>query len=136
MQHILDDSELRLSNLSFLLDCGKYDDAQTYLFARVAELAGIRYETLVPMARTFETQARYLATTLIYRSLLDSILERAYTKSYPYGVGYLQKMDILAPLVSDWHSFPTHMTYKESLLQVHGKKRSFWGQYADREFKK
>lgn len=129
VEHILHDTMLRLNNLSFLLDCGKYDDAQTYLFARAADLDGILYETLLPLARTFDKQARYLATSLIYRSLLDSILERAYTKSYPYGVRYLHKMDSLAPLIPDWLSFADHAAYKESLLQIHGRKKSFWGQY-------
>ena len=104
--------------------------AETYLFARGDQLDGSRYETLLPIGKTFETQKSFLAASLVYRSLLDSILGKGYTKSYPYGVRYLKKLDMYALLIQDWKTFPDHSTYKEALVQNHGLKRSFWGQYA------
>lgn len=126
---LLHDTTLQLSTLSFLLDCEKYDEAETYLFARSDALDGYMYETLLPIGKTLEAQKRFLAASLVYRGLLDSILERAYTKSYPYGIRYLKKLDVYSFLVENWRTFPDHTTYKESLVQKHGKKRSFWGQY-------
>ncbi len=130
IEHILHDMMLKLYYLEFILTYGKVADAETYLFARADKIAGNRYETLEHCAMIFEEKQSFLATSLIFRGLLDAILEKGYTKSYPHGVRYLQKLDNLDPLVSDWKAFPDHASYKDSLLEIHGKKRSFWGQYA------
>ncbi len=128
--YILNDTMLTLSNLEFLLEVGRLKDAETYLFSRTDEIAGIWHEEILPIANTFEEQKSFLATSLIYRGLLDFILENADTPFYPYAVNFLKKLDIVAPSVSDWQSFPDHTAYKESLVKEHGRKRSFWGQYA------
>ena len=76
-----------------------------------------------------EEENRYLAASLIYRSLLGSILKRGYARAYPHGIRYLKKLDTLAAAVTDWKSFAGHEKVKEQLYQNHGRKRSFWSKY-------
>ena len=61
----------------------------------------------------------------MYRSLLISILRRGYTKAYPYGVRYLKKLDKFSEIITDWKDFNHHESFKEQIIQAHGRKRSF-----------
>lgn len=77
-----------------------------------------------------EAENRHLVASLMYRSLLISILERGYTKAYPHGIRYLKKLDKLATSVTDWKEFNHHEAFKGQLIEAHGRKRSFWSKCA------
>lgn len=126
---ILASTEFWSSDAGFLIAVGKVDTAEKYLFKRSAQLNGDYYSSLLPLAKAFLDEGRSLATSLIYRSLLVSILERGYTKAYPYGARYLAKLDEFADEVSDWQRFDSHKAFKEMLLLKNGRKRSFWSKY-------
>lgn len=127
---ILESSEFRASDAGFLITIGKIDESEEYILGRADQLNGDYYGSLLPLAEAMESENRNLITSLIYRSLLASILERGYTKAYPHSVRYLKKLDKLASAVTDWKKFYNHITFKDQLLQAHGRKRSFWSQYA------
>jgi hypothetical protein len=76
-----------------------------------------------------ESENRHLAASLIYRSLLISILKRGYTKAYPHGIRYLKKLDKLAVTISDWNNFNHHEAFKDRIDLDHVRKHSFWSQY-------
>ena len=84
-------------NAQFLADVGMIDELEAYVFARVEQLDGGAYYSLPEVAEALVEHARYLAATLIYRCLLDSMMERAYAKSYHHGVDYLHAMDKFFP---------------------------------------
>lgn len=126
---ILSEAEFTESNMLFLLEMSKIDEAEEYLLARAGKLNGELYPTLLPLAEAMNVNKRYLATSLIYRSLLLAILKRGYTKAYPHGVRYLKILDLLAISLSDWKKFPDHEAFKKSIASRHGKKRSFWSKY-------
>jgi hypothetical protein len=113
----------------FLADVGMLDELEAYVFARVDTLDGGEYYTLPEVAQKLGEHGRYLAASILYRSLLDSMMERAYAKSYHHGVDYLKAMDTFAPLIKDWKTFPTHNAYKVNLFQENKRKTSFWSQY-------
>jgi hypothetical protein len=113
----------------FLADVGMMDELEAYVFARVDTLDGGSYYALLEIAQKLGEQKRYLAASILYRSLLDSMMERAYAKSYHHGVDYLKAMDTFAPLIKDWKTFPTHNAYKVNLLLENKRKTSFWNQY-------
>ena len=127
--HILKSDRLRESDAEFLIAIGKMDEAEAYLLGRADQLNGNHYHSLLSLAEAMESDNRHLVTTLIYRSLLISILERGYTKAYPHGVRYLKKLDKLSGLVTDWKDFNNHEAFKEQIIQAHGRKRSFWSKY-------
>lgn len=126
---IMHSENLNLTNVDFLLSVSKIDEAENYIIQRAAQLDGNLYGHLLDLVKMLESEKRYLVTSLIYRSLLLSILERAYYKAYPYAARYLRKLDELEACVTDWKNFDDHDKFKSRLLEVHGRKQSFWSKY-------
>ena len=126
---ILESSALRESDAEFLISIGKIGEAEEYLLGRADQLDGNHYGSLLSLVEVMESENRHLAASLIYRSLLMSILERGYTKAYPHGIRYLNKLDKLAVNITDWKKFNHHEAFKEQIIQAHGRKRSFWSKY-------
>ena len=129
MAQILKADRLLESDAEFLISIGKIDEAEQYLLGLADQLNGDHYGSLHSLAETMESENRHLAASLMYRSLLVSILERGYTKAYPHGIRYLKKLDTLAVTVSDWKDFNSHEAFKEQIKDAHGRKRSFWSKY-------
>jgi hypothetical protein len=113
----------------FLTSIGKIDEAESYLLDRADQIDGDLYLSLLPLAQTMETEERNLSATVIYRSLLTSILGRGYTKAYPYGAQCLKKLDTIAASITDWGNFEIHDVYKGRIYETHKRKRSFWPKY-------
>ena len=128
-RQILKTDKLRESDAEFLISIGKIDEAEEYLLKRVDQLNGNHYGSLLPLAGVMEADNRHLVTSLIYRSLLISILERGHTKAYPHGIRYLKKLDKLATSVADWKGFNHHEAFKAQIIEAHGRKYSFWSKY-------
>ncbi|RJP78596.1 MAG: hypothetical protein C4522_12535 [Desulfobacteraceae bacterium] len=126
---ILETDRLRESDAEFLIVIGKMDEAEAYLLSRADQLDGNHYGSLLSLAEAMESENRHLAASLIYRSLLISILKRGYTKAYPHGIRYLKKLDKLAVTISDWNNFNHHEAFKDRIYLDHGRKHSFWSQY-------
>jgi len=126
---ILDSPLLSLTDAAFLTAMEQWDAAESYLQTRAGQLDGDHYQFLLPLAETFESLARPLTASLLYRALLDSILRRAQTKTYGHGVRYLRKLDLLAKTVSDWRDIEPHTVYVQQLRRQHGRKTSFWSRY-------
>ncbi|MBE0574275.1 MAG: hypothetical protein IH613_00095 [Desulfuromonadales bacterium] len=129
VQIVLDAPLLSLTDAAFLVEMEQWDAAECYLQVRAEQLDGDHYQFLLPLAETFESLARPLTASLLYRALLDSILHRARTTTYGHGARYLRKLDLLAKTVSDWDDIEPHTVYVEQLQQKHGRKTSFWSRY-------
>lgn len=130
---ILADPGFRQSDARFLISVGEIDAAEKLILDRAEKLDGYFYETLPPLAKTMESENRYLAASLIYRSLLISILERAYTKAYPHGVRYLKKLDVMAVSIEQWMAFDNHEMFKDQIYLSHARKHSFWSKYEQKK---
>jgi hypothetical protein len=129
IEQILKADRLRESDAEFLIAIGKIDEAEEYLLKRADKLDGNYYEILLPLAEVMESENRHLVTSLMFRSLLVSILERGYTKAYPHGIRYLKKLDKLSGAIADWKEFNSHEAFKKKIIEAHGRKRSFWSKY-------
>jgi len=129
IENIHKNKTLSHSDVAFLIEMERMDEAEAYLFDRIDQLNGDFYGSLLPLAEAMEADGRPLPATVLYRALLDSILRRAQSKTYPHGVRYLKKLDRLARNVSDWRDIKTHPAYIEMLRQAHGRKSSFWSRY-------
>ncbi len=126
---ILGSTSLRESDAEFLIAIGKMDEAEAYVLGRADQLDGNYYESLLSLVEVMESENRPLVASLMYRSLLVSILERGYTKAYSHGIRYLKKLDKLAVTISDWKKFNNHETFKGQIIEAHGRKKSFWSKY-------
>ena len=122
---------LALYTTSRFIDVKKYDEAEICILvmAGTKTLNGHFCETLLPMAKSMESEARMLAAYVIYRALLESILDRKFYKAYLHAAKYLKKLDHLAAEIEDWQDLGEHGMYHVWLNQVHGKKSSFWKHY-------
>lgn len=129
VEQILKADRLRESDAEFLITVGKIDEAEKYLLKRADQLNGNHYGGLLSLAEAMDAENRHLVTSLMYRSLLISILERGYTKAYPHGMRYLKKLDKLSTGISDWKEFKHHEAFKAQIIEDHGRKRSFWSKY-------
>ena len=129
VEQILKNHKLRESDAAFLIAIGKIDEAEAYLLKRTDQLDGNHYGSLLSLAETMESENRHLTASLIFRSLLISILERGYTKAYPHGIRYLKKLDTLSASINNWKNFNNHEAFKAQIIQAHGRKRSFWSNY-------
>ena len=128
-REILAEKRFRESDAGFLLQTACLDQAENYLLQSVEQFNGDFYGSILPLAQNMEKAERHLAASMLYRALLDSILKRGQTKTYPHGIRYLKKLDTLASAVSNWQQFPSHEIYKKLLRLAHGRKHSFWGKY-------
>ena len=126
---ILADSTFCPSNAEFLTQCHRYSQAEEYLIQWADQFDGDYYHFLLPLAQTMEKQDKFLVASLLYRSLLDSILSRGFSKAYHHGVSYLFKLDEFSPAIGNWGHYPGHEQYKQHLRSQHGRKKSFWGKY-------
>lgn len=129
--HIIDDGTEDYSEIQFLIDVKKFDEAEICILVKAGTktLNGDFYSTLLPMAKAMESEDRLLAAYVIYRALLESILDRKFYKAYPHAAKYLRKLDMLALEIDDWQDLGEHGGYHVWLNQVHGKKSSFWRHY-------
>ncbi|MCM2349682.1 MAG: hypothetical protein NDI69_06655 [Bacteriovoracaceae bacterium] len=129
---IFQDKELKNQNVDFLFEMELFDEAEAYIISRRKNLNGNHYEILADWAELFDLKKKVLVSTFTYRALLDSILERAYSKAYHHGVDYLVKLNEQADLIQDWKGGPTHNCYFENLKNDHKRKHGFWSQYKSR----
>ena len=125
---ILERQRFSYEDASFLVELGRLAEAEQYLLRHRDKLDGNLYSTLLPWARALEGDYP-LGATVVYRALLESILERAITKYYHHGVRYLRKLESLAPRIEDWQGITPHREYFSELREAHKRKRSFWAKY-------
>jgi hypothetical protein len=119
-------------HVTFLLVMGLYEEAENYIWEREDQVDGDSYYELVRWAESFEENKRYLVTTKIYRELINSILKRAYSKSYHHGVDYLKKLEEFESLISKWYPIEAHQVYFVKIKKDHSRKSSFWSQYKEK----
>lgn len=129
VKKIVLDPQLSYSDAEFLLEEQRIDELERYLKQRFDKINGESYYWLLPIAEGLKAGGKLLMSSLIYRSLTDSILARAKSKYYHHGVNYLKKLDQLAPRVTDWQSWITHDDYRANLQKTHKRKTAFWFKY-------
>ena len=114
---------LKYSALVFLLKWPRLDLAARLVLDRREQWEGRHYGILAPGAEMLEPDHPTEAT-ILYRALLDDILDRARSPAYGYGARYLVKLDTMAAHVDDAAGIETHERYREALTKKHGRK---WG---------
>jgi hypothetical protein len=119
----------RVTDAEFLVRHDRFVVAEAYVIERADQLDGGMYVALRQIAGRLASGGCPLAATLLYRALLDTVLERGNTAAYPNGARYLRRLDALAPEVADWRRFPDHAAYAAGIRKAHGRKHRFWQCY-------
>lgn len=118
-------SALKYSALGFFLKWPRFDLAARLVLDRRDQWEGRYYNILLPAAEMLEPDHPTEAT-ILYRALLDDILDRARSPAYGYGARYLAKLDALAPHVDGAAGIETHEHYRDALTKKHRRKWGFW----------
>ncbi|WP_027186143.1 DUF6880 family protein [Desulfovibrio inopinatus] len=117
------------SNLKFLCENGRFQEAEEYILDREDQLNGENHYFLEPIANTMEKQGFHLPAVIIYRQLLESVLERRNSKYYHHGIRYLKKLDKITNKISDWKNRTPHQDYFHKIYAEHKRKTAFWSKY-------
>ena len=120
--------------LQFFLDWPRLDLAAKLIAMHPHRWDGGAWHILPKVAGLLEHD-HSLAATILYRALLDNILDRARSKAYGHGAKYLGKLTLLAS-----ESDPSrpgemvdHATYLAKLKTAHARKSGFWARAGDGE---
>jgi hypothetical protein len=111
---------------TLLLALGDAATAEARLVAEPARIDGRKYGELVPLAKAFQAQERWLGETVVYRALLLGILERGYAPSYGHGARYLMRLRELASAVGGAMPLQSHEAFEAEIRLRHGRKSAFW----------
>lgn len=128
-QAILEQEKFRQEDASFLIDAGRTDAAASHLIRWADEINGNDYYSLIPMAQEMGRLKEYLASTVIYRALLSSILNQALSKAYHHAAEYLRILGAQADLIQSWGEITPHEEFIVSFRNQHKRKWRFWKIY-------
>jgi hypothetical protein len=122
--------------LQFFLDWPRLDLAAKLIAAHPHRWDGGDWHILPKVAGLLEHD-HPVAATILYRALLDNILERARSKAYGHGAKYLGKLTLLASEAdpSRPSGMVDHATYLAKLKTAHPRKSGFWARVGDGELK-
>lgn len=111
---------------TLLLELGDVATAEALLLAEPARVDGRHYASLLPLAKAFRAQERWLGEAVVYRALLLAILERGYAPSYGHGARYLLRLRELASTGGGPMPLPLHDAFEADVRLRHGRKSAFW----------
>ncbi len=117
------------ANARFLADQDRIADLSRYVIAQRERINGDQWYGLKGLAHRLRNEGHAPAARVIYRALLDSILNRGRSPAYQHGVRYLRHLDQLADEIENRGDMPPHADYFEALRKQHSRKWSFWGIY-------
>jgi hypothetical protein len=112
--------------LAFFIEWRALDRADCLVRERLAALDGRLYEVLRPAAEALEEKFPE-AASLLYRRLIESVLERGSSKQYQYAARDLLSCARLAPHLPVPGSIESHAAFVARLQKAHGRKYGFWG---------
>jgi hypothetical protein len=112
--------------LAFFIDWPALERADRLVRDRFSALDGAAYYTLRPAAEALEGKYPE-AAMLLYRRMIESVLDRGSSKQYPYAARDLQSCARLAPRMPQATPIEPHATFVARLRKVHGRKYGFWG---------
>ena len=112
--------------LAFFIEWRALDRADRLVRERLAALDGRLYEVLRPAAEALEEKFPE-AASLLYRRLVESVLERGSSKQYQYAARDLLSCARLAPHLPVPGSIEGHVVFVARLQKAHGRKYGFWG---------
>jgi hypothetical protein len=86
---------------------------------------GGMYFYLTPAAELLE-QRYPLEASILYRALIDDVMERAQSRYYHHAARYLKQLTILEPHIADYGSYQSQQDYVAAIRHQHKRKSAFW----------
>lgn len=113
--------------LYFLIRWPNLERAARLVLDRRDAWSGRIWELLAPAAEALEPD-HPLAASVLYRALIDDILERGRSPAYGHGARHLMRLGELARELAPGDLTPSHAEYAAQLRKAHGRKSGFWSQ--------
>lgn len=111
--------------LSTLLEWPALDDAARLVREHIAELDGRDYGTLRPaagrLAESYPNEA-----TLLYRLLVEAVLEKALSRYYAYAAKDMASCRLFPPTLITTEEMESHEAFMARLKATHKRKLGFW----------
>ncbi len=123
---IMSEKRFSADNAVFLIEAGLTAVAAEYVIQRHEKIDGGNYYSLNSLLKPFKQAGFLLAATVVFRALLDSILERKNVKAYTHGAEYWTELNKIAPEITDWRTLQNHSNYAAALVAAHKRKSAFW----------
>lgn len=114
--------------LHFLIEIHEFNEAANFIRLRFNELNGEQYNTLRIGANLLQS-IDPIAATLLYRKMINPILEETKYKYYRYAAKDLVMCSSLNAKITDWQEFQKHSDYFKDIEVKHKRKRRFWSEY-------
>jgi hypothetical protein len=111
--------------LHFLTEWPRQDLAERLVIERRGEWDGAHYEILAPAAEALESK-HPLAAVILYRALIDSILNRGQSPAYGHAARYYAALQALEPREDPGWPIDRARTYRVDLRSRHPRKYGFW----------
>lgn len=112
--------------LAFFVEWQALDRADHLVRERLTALDGRLYEVLRPAAEALEEKFPEVAS-LLYRRMIESVLDRGSSKQYQYAARDLQSCARLATRLPAPGSIESDAEFVARLRKAHGRKYGFWG---------
>ena len=119
------ESRLPYAALRFFTEWPRLDLAERLVVERRNDWDGQRYEALAAAAETLESK-HPLGAAILYRALIDSILERGQSLAYGHAARYYAAIEGLEARESPNWPIEPHHHYRAELRRRHGRKYGFW----------
>ncbi|MCQ9157111.1 hypothetical protein JZX93_16545 [Acidomonas methanolica] len=119
------DFPVKEAALTALLEWPAVDVAARLVREHADALDGRDYTTLRPAAERLSETCPNEAT-LLYRRLVEAVLEKAQSRYYPYAAKDLKACETLAPFLTGRDGMETHEAYMARLHAAHKRKFGFW----------
>ncbi|MBL0370557.1 hypothetical protein JJB09_00820 [Rhizobium sp. KVB221] len=127
------ESEHIYEALLFLIEWPKRDVAATHVMAHAKKWDARNHDLLVAAASAL-SEDQPLAATVLFRILLNHILDRAPIAAYPLAVGYFEALIALAPEIEGDPRLESHPSFLAGIRSRHAKKYAFWQMVDRRNF--
>lgn len=119
----------RYRALAFLTEWPRLDHAAALVIGSHRAWDGRHFGVLQPAADRLR-EAQPLAASLLYRAMVEVILARGQSEAYGLGVGYLARLDQLAPQLEAGAMAKlgrlTHADWRSAIRRSYGRKFGFW----------
>ncbi|MDP3935579.1 MAG: hypothetical protein Q8Q56_01095 [Alphaproteobacteria bacterium] len=114
--------------LNFLIKAQEFEAAGKLIRQRLKEFHGREYSVLRGAAEILESSDP-LAATLLYRRMMEAILEEAKYKYYNYAAKDYVRCGLLNTNIVEWEAFQSHNEYSSDLKEKHKRTSGFWEIY-------
>ena len=114
--------------MSFLVQIQEFEEVAKFVHARFNELNGRQYYTLRPAADLLQNTDP-IAATLLYRKMIEPVLDETKSKYYNYAAKDLVICGVLNSKIANWGTLQNHGEYLKVIETKHKRKISFWSEY-------